>query len=266
MAIIRELSYGVRLDDTVCPEVSRDVIGLCWLLAQCVSDSVVILSLFEAAQKASHAEPGRYDRDAWERDTERTRAREQELEAADPRPWGSPGHWDWLKANRNQARRDVQRVKWAEEGGPKSYRDRHKFIHARSFVNTLARFRRGLIAIKQYEVGQAEAALAAFDAALPGLTGVRDSGEHAEDRLRWKVRSKPLVPGPVNNGMIQAPGGGSLILDSLCNNVFGCTIADGSFAEVEISDTATLAAQVAAQAVFDSLPWKSGIRIDEPFS
>ena len=159
-------------------------------------------------------------------------------------------------------------MKWAEEGGPEAYRDRLVFIHARSFVSTLALLRRGLEELSGYDLGQASSAvrqaLASFDVALPGVKSVRDSAEHREDRVRGKVRGKALDLKPVVNSMVHAPGGGVLIVESLNNRSYGGTIADGSHAEVEVSDQATEVARAVVQAVLDAMPWRDGHRTWEP--
>lgn len=48
------------------------------------------------------------------------------------------------------------------------------------------------------------------------------------------------------------------------NQHFGGTIADGTYAEVEVADATTEIARVAVQAVYDSLPWRPGHRMREP--
>jgi len=66
--------------------------------------------------------------------------------------------------------------------------------------------------------------------------------------------------------MIHAPYGGAMVIESLNNQHFGGTIADVTYAEVEIADATTESARTAVQAVFDGLPWRPDHRIHEPSS
>lgn len=262
MAAIRELERGVWLADHVPEEVRRPVEMLCHLLSDCVADAVVTLSLFEEAvtQPAS---------DQWDHDRGRERQREAELETQEGLEWGQPDYFERSNAIREQARRDALRIKWAEQGGPESYRRRLPFIHAQSFVSTLAQLQRSLVALSSYQFEPHESAAIlqacdGFAAALPGLKGVRDSTEHAEDRVRGEARGKKLEPAPMINEAIHAPGGGVLIMNMLNGRKFGCTLADGTFAELEVSDATTAIASSAVQAVYDALPWRPGHRLHDP--
>lgn len=55
-----------------------------------------------------------------------------------------------------------------------------------------------------------------------------------------------------------------MIIDNLNGDHYGGTIADGSYAEVEVADATSEIARVAVQAVFDALPWRAGNRQIEP--
>lgn len=275
MATIRELERGIWLDESVPEEIRRDVEMLCHLLSDCVADLVVSLSLFEQAQVAASRRvrsAPTADRTAWQRESERRRAREVELEAAAGLVWGAPDYFERSEEIREQVRREAQREEWERDGGPETYRRRLIFIHARSFVTTLAALQRALGAICAYDLPAAitadlERARDGFAAALPGLKGVRDSTAHVEDRIRGRQKfGQKIAPKPVINSMIHAPQGGALLIESLNNQHFGGTIADGTYAEVEIADVTTEIARAAVQAVFDCLPWRPGHRTREPSS
>lgn len=275
MATIRELERGIWLDESVPEEFRRDVEGLCHLMADCVADLVVSLSLFEQAQVDSYERiqgKSTLDREEWERESEQARLREAELEAAAGLSWGDPGHWEKSEQIRNQVRRELLREKWKREGGPETYRRRLVFIHARSFVATLAVLQRSLIALCEYAfepevLAKLEEARDTFAVQLPGLKDVRDSAAHVEDRMRGQERyGRKIQLQPVSNSLIHAPGGGVLVVDSLNNQHFGGTIADGTYAEVEVADATTEIARAAVQGVFDSLPWRPGHMLHEPLS
>ena len=76
-----------------------------------------------------------------------------------------------------------------------------------------------------------------FSLLFPDVRGVRNTAQHLEDRSRGLGAGRsprPLVLQPVENFLVNAPGG-ALVLDALIGNRFGCTMADGHYGEVEIS-------------------------------
>lgn len=270
VASIRELERGVWLDESIPDEFRHDAEMLCYLLSNCVTDLVVSLSMFEQAQIDSYARMQTHtamihDDEAWQREGPRRR----ELEAEAGITWGHPDYFEKSETIREQVRHEMLRDKWAREGGPESYRRRVAFIHARSFVATLALLQRSLLAVARYElepgvVEMIRKACDDFAAALPGLKDVRDSSAHLEDRVRGERFGEKIATKPIMNSMIHAPGGGVMVTESLNNQHFGGTIADGSYAEVEVADATTEIARVAVQAVYDALPWRPGHRMREP--
>jgi hypothetical protein len=61
---------------------------------------------------------------------------------------------------------------------------------------------------------------------------------------------------PMDNSLVKAPSGGVLVIDSLVNNVFGTTMNDGSYGEVEVSRRSLLKAQACVQSIISSFEWK----------
>lgn len=262
------------MDESVGTDDFRfDVEWLCRLLSDCVADLVVSLSMFEQAQIESDARmqarlAAVWERQTWEREGQRRREREAELEAQAGITWGQPDYFERSEAIREQVRRELLREKWALEGSPESYARRVVFIHAQSFVSTLA-VQRSLLALTKSPVEPAVAsgikkAADEFAAALPGLKDVRDSVAHVEERVRGEVHGKKIKTQPVSNSLIHTPGGGAMVVSALDNQHYGCTIADGTYAEVEVADATTEVACAAVQAVYDALPWKPGHRHFEP--
>jgi hypothetical protein len=210
-------------------------------------------------------------REEWAREGRRHQERTAELEAAAGISWGQPDYFEKFETIRAQARRELQREKWAREGGPQSYQHRAVFILAQSFVTTLAQLQRSLIALSNYDFPPdvkkgLQSACDEFAIALPGLKGVRDSVAHAEDRVRGEAFGKKIATQPVINSIVHAPNGGPVVVSALNNQRYGGTIADGTYAEVEIADATTEVARIAVQAVFDALPWLPGPRELEPRS
>ena len=101
---------------------------------------------------------------------------------------------------------------------------------------------------------------------MPGLKGVRDSAAHLEDRVRGEAFGKKIETHPVTSSMVHAPTGGVMIVGSLNNQDYGGTIADGTYAEVQVSNATTENARIVVQAVYDALPWRPGHRHVEPSS
>src|SRR4051794_22752001 len=83
MATVRELERGVWLDGSLPDDLRHEVEMLCHLLSDCVADLVVSLSMFEHARADDHARmhaSARPDQGDWQREGDRRRAREAELE------------------------------------------------------------------------------------------------------------------------------------------------------------------------------------------
>lgn len=195
------------------------------------------------------------------KDRERERQRETELAAEDPREFGAPDWFDWHRRISEQARRDVVRQKWVDGELPRQLSHRLPFLHAEVFVTSLAQVGRTLRTLAQLDVGTATVEVAhardALETELPALKAIRDSVEHAEDRLRGRGKSgQRLTLAPVTNNAIHAPNGGALIGGMLNNNSLGWTTDDGTYREVEISDATVEIARAAVQRVLDALPWK----------
>jgi hypothetical protein len=238
-------------------EVQREAESLCRVLTSCFTDAVLALTMFEQCMASDSFEARRAKRD---RDQEAQRVREQELEAKEAGQVAPGDYHKWRTELYDRARQDVLQARWQEGELPDEYLHRLPFIHARTFLTTLARVERAMWALAKLDLDGAESNVASarsgFEAALPGLKGVRDSIEHAEDRMRGRGRGgRALTLQPINNRLVNTPGGGVLIGDALNGRHFGCTIEDGTYAEVEVSADTLEVARVALQAVFDALPW-----------
>ena len=268
MAEYVEFVSGVWLDG-VDPDVAREAESLCRVLTQGVLDALLCLAMFESAQANIFGGSGSM-REAWERDRALEAAREQELAQADPRSFADPDYMEWRTRIYEQAKRDVVRAKWERGELPDALRHRLPFLHAETFVTSLAQVGRGLRTLATFALNGAEPEVLAarddFEAALPALKHVRDSVEHAEDRVRGRGKGgQALALQPVMNGLVHAPGG-ALIAGSLNNNSFGWTVEDGSFQEVEVSDATIEVARAAVQRALDGLPWKNnGHRMLTPY-
>lgn len=165
-------------------DVGHEAEALSGLLTRGVLDAVLALAMFEQARNAPHD----HSQAAWERDRQLERIREEELASEDPRDCTAPDFMEWRMRISEQARRDVVRAKWEAGELPDELKHRLPFLHAQTFVTALAQVGRAMYALAELDTGSAKVELLAarddFAAALPTLKHVRDSVEHAEDRLR----------------------------------------------------------------------------------
>jgi hypothetical protein len=142
---------------------------------------------------------------------------------------------------------------------PRTYRHRLPFVHAHTVLYALDGVKRAL-AVLANEAGLPPAiseASADFISLFPGLTPIRDSSHHLEDRTRRLARfGKRLKLQPVTTGAINAPGGGFLGLDNLEGDDLCFTGSDGAYHRVAINDANLRLAQSAVQSVVDALTWK----------
>ena len=248
-------------------DTAHAVMGLCSLMSSRLIEAALAIDLYEDAtrQVAALLSVEMEERHARE-DAERelVREREAELGLGEMRVPGLAWTPEVRRQEgeiREQAEREVLHAKWHKGAIPQDYIKRGPFLHARSFVSSVAQIERVLRELKCLSLGDADAEIAAahteMTAAIPGLKKVRDSSEHAATRVQGKRKyDKRLDLQPVDNNMIHAPHGNVLIVESLHGNRFGGTIEDGSYADVEVSDATLEAARAAIQRALDALPWR----------
>jgi hypothetical protein len=137
------------------------------------------------------------------------------------------------------------------------YLQRRPFVHANGFLFSLDRLRKVFkqIASTGAAAAAGNAAEAALLAALPNLADVRNSGAHADDRMRFRDRrGRPLKPQGAQRDGLQVPPG-ALVFESLRNHNFGSTMNDGSFGEVPVTVEALQACVQCFQDLVNALQW-----------
>jgi hypothetical protein len=150
---------------------------------------------------------------------------------------------------------------------PRSYLHRVPLIHAHTVLYALDAIDKmlGVLARTSGLPAGITAARATLSAALPDLTAIRDSAHYLEDRARGlDRRSTPLPLQPISKQMISAPAGGVLALANLNGAKLGYAIADGRYAEIEISAVSVAAAQASIQEAIDACTWRGHPRT-EPY-
>lgn len=226
-----------------------------------LADAALSLTFFDACRAASHG------RERWEQ----RRDREQELRDRVNAKYESQlgdvpesERWIALLPMREALESEAKMLGWQEGDLPEDYKGRLPFLHARGFLfalDTLA----NLLRVMATEA-QAPAPLPTITddwmITFPQLKHVRDTAHHVEDRVRGLGRDgKPLQLAPLVNEMINAPNGGVLLIDSLMNNRYGCTLADGTYGEVEVSGVSPSAATALVQRAIEAFQWRGPERL-----
>lgn len=253
-----ELTYpGHWLD---CPGVAQGDVHeaqtVFYVLESHLTDAALALRLFEHERAAirivgAGPEPNAFYRRRRELEDERERQLAKDLSPEDR----------WAAQNRVRFEVDVElkRERWAAGEIPEAHLRRAIFLYAQAFLFALDGVGNALKALGSAPWVPAAVMTAHDDfyRLLPTLTGVRDTSHHLEDRARGRDRrGKALALKPVMNNMVNAPGGGVLIIGSLNGNRYGSTMEDGSYGEVEVSAQSLGVAQAAIQTSIDAFHWR----------
>lgn len=136
---------------------------------------------------------------------------------------------------------------------------RRPFIYATVFVHNLDMLSKHLGALEELLDDPAGVSKAneALNASVPDLKGVRNSIQHAEDRLRGRREGgKDIKAKPINKSGVYVPGGGLMVIGNLHDHLFIFTMANGELGEVPINKKSLLAAVDAVQTAIDSFAWR----------
>ena len=173
--------------------------------------------------------------------------------------------WEDLRQLEDSARLKAEilskRERWGQGKLPSELFDREVTMHARSFVYAIDGVWKSLEVLAKSPIpNEAGKAVAALKSLLPDVIDVRDTTHHMEDRVRGLNRhEKPLDLQPVDNSLVQAPGG-VLVLNSLNGDVYTCTMNNGGLGEVPVNDQTLTALQSAVQQTIDSISWRGPAR------
>lgn len=230
------------------------------LLHQAESDLVLAsLALMLFQQQRGQRDAG-LDHAEWASRSEKRRVLEKEVKA-------ELGLSDWDHARHDEVRDEVSvrmvKADAAEGKLPRAYQHQLRFLHAKSFLFALDGVRKTLLSLKQTSSSAAasDTALGILAAGVPDLAGVRDSTAHADERVQGKAKGKALPNVAIDDFGIRAPGGGTVVISGLHDDVFNCTVEDGRLAGVAVNERSLGAAYEAVQALLDGLSWKGGTRI-----
>lgn len=145
---------------------------------------------------------------------------------------------------------------------PREYASRAQFAYAHAFLLAVDSAGKVLqvIADKPGLPAPVESMHDKFSDTFPTVVGLRDTTQHVEDRGRGLGKGgKPLQLQPVDNQVLRAPGG-ALVIDALNGSVFGSTMADGHYGEIDVSNATLTNLQTLLQELLDALPWSGDSR------
>lgn len=216
------------------------------------------LNLFEQAQ--AH-QSSRFTREHWQTDSDRRSQIRREVEAEFGFEF-SRESWDRVSYE-TEVR--FKREKWNSGHVPSEFERNVIPIFARAFVYALDGFAKFLNVLAS-EPGippKINELAARLESMFPDLREVRNTSQHLEDRSRGLgagKNPKPMTLKPVQNRLINAPGGGVLVLNSLNGNRFGCTMSDGHYGEVEVSPQALQLLSTLLHEVLQCFQWKGPVQ------
>ena len=199
--------------------------------------------------------PSFANRENWERDSQRRNEIQQIIERERA---GMSTRDDWDEV-RFEVEVRFKREQWSNGRIPREFEHNAPFLYARAFLYALDAFDKFLgVLSKTKDIPQELIKLHGRMAlAFPHLRAVRNSVQHLEDRApSLGVGGKPLDLKPINNSMVNAPGGGVLMLNCLNGSNYSSTMADGHYGEVEVSPESMTKLQEILQAVLHALKWK----------
>ncbi len=232
---------------------SHDAFLLLHLMENSLADANLSLVLFVDACLADAVADSRAE---WEARSVTVRAIQDELRAALPQdlPWEA--RFEAEQGLHDAASAEAVRRLWTSGVLPEALRHRLPSLYARSFIFAVDGFIKALeqLAATDGVPTDVRNDLDQLKGVLPDAIHVRDTVHHHEDRIRGLGRRGAIQLQPIDNSFIRAPGG-AIVLDSLNGNRYGCTLGDGRYGEVEVSDATLLAMRNAFQTVVSRFTW-----------
>ena len=199
--------------------------------------------------------PSFANRETWERDSQRLYEIQQIIE----QERAGMSTRDDCDEVRFEVEVRFKREQWSSGRIPREFEHNAPFLYARAFLYALDAFDKFLgVLTKTKNIPEELIKLHGKIAlAFPHLRAVRNSAQHLEDRARsLGVGGKPIDLKPINNSMVNAPGGGVLMLNCLNGSNYGSTMSDRHYGEVEVSPKSMIKLQEILQAVLQVFKWK----------
>lgn len=214
----------------------------------------VALNLFESVRAIR---PRAASKENWEKDSRRRSEISEEI----AKEYGGDYRYDNWEELHFKTEIAFKREQWSKGILPTSFEGKQSLIYAKSFIYALDGFDKFLkILSEEKDVPELIAELyTQFGEEFPDLRGVRNTSQHLEDRSRGLGAGRnpqPLNIKPVQNNMVNAPGGGVLILNALNGTKYGNTMGDGHYGEVDVSPESMAKLQYLLQSIFNAFSWK----------
>lgn len=255
--IVAELVWPGAFVDHADEGEAHELEAVLTVLEGCLLDATFALNAFNDAQ---HDTQARFDRSRWETKNAERLAIQRELEAELGPPDNDTRFADYYMKLHQLAERELLRRRVAAGQTPDGIANRAPFIYARAFIYAVDGIVKALETIKRGPVPSgATAALASLKAVVPDVVAVRDTAHHAEDRIRGRDRHGNMITSlPIDTPHIKSDGPGMIVIDALCDNRYGCTLADGRYAEMSIDEATLIAARDAVQSALTGIAWRRG--------
>lgn len=257
--MIYELRYpGIR-PSVLETRTASDLMSLLFLMENGVAEAAVSLHFFEAAiQSAASGRRSHSERD-WQAESTKRQAVEARLMAQIPVGLPAEERWHAQQTVSDEASQEVRREAWREGEWPDSYQHAVPFLYAKSFLYAVDSVAQALALLTRepWANDTIQTVAAEWETAFPTIRKVRNTSQHQEERiLRRGPGGKAIRTQAIDNPMIKAPEGAVTILNNLNGNLFGCTMVDGHFGEVEVSRETLLATGNLVQRTIDAFAWK----------
>lgn len=260
---IYELRYPGTWVTGLADEGRHALTSLLSLMEGGVAEAAVSLHFFEEAAIDGRARPQRPSPQDWQERAAKERAIEEQLLSQLPPDLAPEQRWAAQDQARDEARQEVTRQAWRQGKWPNSYRHTVPFLYAKAFLYAVDAVAQALatMAREPWAPETISAIATDWEHAFPTVREVRNTSHHEDERVLGRRHgNKQIELQPIDNEMIQAPGGGITVLSSLNGNRYGCTMADGHFGEVEVSSTTLEAVGTLTQRTINAYSWDGPAR------
>jgi len=241
-----ELTYPGVWVHTDNEQDSRDISSLLLMAESKLIEATIALTYFDKIRSVTSSEFSSYQ---WEKDASDRKKIENEI----------------IVLNKNISFEDLyyivdielKRKKWRDGKIPNSYKHQIPFIYAQIFLSSIDTICKTIESISKLNSAPqvVEDILNDIDILLPKIKKIRNTTQHLEERVVKKgPYGKKIKLRPINNGVIKSDGG-VLILNSLCDNNFGQTLDDGSFAEIKVDIHTLVHVRDAIQKTINCFQW-----------
>lgn len=220
---IAEIQYPGTWLDIEDRDVAFEIEGMLRHMVDLVSEAAIALTFFENSLGAKHDPESEWRQDA---------AIRREIDEKLREELGDDYYQDYDNT-RLESECQVRRRKMELGIVPRAYVHKIPFIHARTFVFAVDSFGKFLDELTKYEQVPEEIVIhqERFNELLPSVRKIRNSAQHIEDRLRrygsWQDKR--------NGKKMEVDG--FFGLSNLAGNRLGYTIDDGTYQEIEISES-----------------------------